>query len=278
MHLNVYTYHGPYILDYELGYENAQHRCPVLVTRTSQERYLRDRGVEAYSIGSLFANYRNYKRIEKSENSRGTLAFPSHSTELIDVVLDWDDYADALLALPDEFQPVGVCMYWKDMVKGAYRHFIDKGINVYCAGHYSDLDFVDNFYSIIRNFKYTTGNMVGSHAYYAVEMGIPYFLYGPSPCYNNFGGDPARKSGTYSIKDLEYGSIEHYFCRFPDEEVKLHNRTIEYTCEILGIGQQTPRSVVRNAILRSGLRYAAAASINCTTDILKRVYRKLSRL
>ena len=50
-----------------------------------------------------------------------------------------------------------------------------------------DYRFIERFYEIIRKFKYATSDIVGSYLYYAVEMGIPFFIYGEHPIFENKG-------------------------------------------------------------------------------------------
>jgi hypothetical protein len=57
----------------------------------------------------------------------------------------------------------------------------------------------------LRNFSYATSNLVGSYAYYTVEMGIPFFIYGNKQKYINHNDsnicigewDPYKESKSY---------------------------------------------------------------------------------
>lgn len=255
--LNVYTYHGINLRDYETGCETAfKTDVPVLVTRQSQEIYLRDREKKAFTVGSLFVNYRRQKKIERSPNAKGTLVFPSHSTEFIDVLMNWDEYAEQLCHLPTELQPVAVCMYWKDLLAGVHASFEKRGIKVFTAGHYADIDFVDNFYEILRNFKYSSGNTVGSHAFYSVEMGIPYFILGSEPNFYN-SGDPNRKMGEYSYNVLENKDITDSFPRYSSqiEDIRITPRLSNFVEKMLGIEGQTEKSQIRTEIIAAAKQH-----------------------
>lgn len=145
---------------------------------------------------SPFVFYRRRSNINKSENARGTLAFPVHTTDLIENDCDYEGYAKSLLVLPSEYQPVSVCIYHLDVRKGKHKIFEKYNIPVYTAGHIYDSEFVIRFYDILKNFAFTTSNHVGSYVFYAVEMGIPFFIYGNRPIMIN-KGDPNCPDGAY---------------------------------------------------------------------------------
>ena len=68
--------------------------------------------------------------------------------------------------------------YYYDVLQGHHAIFEQAGFEVVTNGYIGDFDFVEIFYDTIRRFRYTTSNHTGSYAYYSLEMGIPFFLYG----------------------------------------------------------------------------------------------------
>ncbi len=56
--------------------------------------------------------------------------------------------------------------------------FISKGYKVVTAGNPHDNTYTQKFYAILKNYKYTMSNLIGSYTFYSVEMGIPFSLYG----------------------------------------------------------------------------------------------------
>jgi FkbM family methyltransferase len=171
---------------------------PVFVTREAQQSILKNKYlIKSYVMGAPFVYCRWLNQIEQAPNAQGTIAFPSHSTHLIDTVFDWESYADTLLTLPAEFQPITVCLYWKDLLLDRQKPFADRGMTVVTAGHMIDPSFTVKFYNLMKKAKYTTSNLVGSFAYYSIEMNIPFFLYGERPMKNNFGGDLHCPPGLY---------------------------------------------------------------------------------
>ena len=93
-------------------------------------------------------------------------------------------------------QPVSVCLHYHDINKGLHKIFLDHNIEVLTVGHPFHPDFIDRFYNLLRNYKYVTSNEFGSYTYYAVEMEIPFFLYGnPAQFINK--GDENYEKGIY---------------------------------------------------------------------------------
>ena len=283
--LNVYTYHGINIRNFETGCEDAFFcKNPVLDTRKSQENYLTDRGVEAYTIGSLFVRYRRKHGIELADKARGTIVFPSHSTRLIKALLDWDCYADEVASLPKKYQPVSVCMYWQDLLHGHHKPFLKRGLKIYTAGYYLDVDFVDNFYEIVRNFRYSTGNTIGSNSFYLVELGIPYFLTGCLPKYQNHG-DPARILGEYYDGDQDgiNASAYKYFPRIGNDAQVISSDLLIYVNEMLGVNQETESKLMKEVLNESIIDNGKTNSLELTIQklsneavmVAKRVKNKL---
>ena len=153
-----------------------------------------------YCFVSPFVFCRKANGIEKSAEARGTIAFPAHTTIHLRDLADVGVYMAQLRSLPAEFQPVSICLHATDIGKGLHKEFLAAGFEVFTAGHVYDDAFSERFYSIIRNFKYSTSNHLGSYAYYCVEMGIPFFIYGQEPDYVNID-DSAVPLGKYSPYD-----------------------------------------------------------------------------
>jgi hypothetical protein len=140
-----------------------------------------------YCYYSPFVYFRKTNHINKSDDASGTIAFPSHGTVTLEDTSNIQDYINHLKGLPDQFQPVGVCLHMNEILKGSHIEYIEAGFDVFTAGHNFDDSFAERFYSIIKKFRYATSNIVGSYAYYCVEMEIPFFLSGEPPKYVNKG-------------------------------------------------------------------------------------------
>ena len=109
-----------------------------------------------------------------NDNRSGTVVFPVHSTHWISAQFDNETFADELRKLPDAMQPVVVCIYWKDYLKGSHEVYQRRGMQVISAGHMFDRDFLLRFYDICRQFKFAVGNAIGTHLFYAVNSGCSF--------------------------------------------------------------------------------------------------------
>lgn len=130
-------------------------------------------------LGSPFALYRRKANLLSKANASGTVAFPQHSSPNNRVEFDIESYCDALSALTDEYKPITVCLHYRDIDEwgGVFKK---RGFDVVTAGkgRQNALEFVKNFYSILSRHRYATSNDIGSYLFYAVDMGIPFFLMG----------------------------------------------------------------------------------------------------
>lgn len=195
--LCIYTDHGPPILDVPLRQEiesGAPYQfchSPTLV-----QKWRKRLKKEASVLYSPFIFCRRKRNFYKSRIAEGTLAFPAHTTANIDDNSDMEVYIKQLLKLPKRFQPVSVCLYYDDIKKNKHKIFQKYKIPIYTAGYYFDERFTERFYEILKNFKYATSNTAGSYLYYAVEMGIPFSIYGQKQKYVN-KNDSNLSTGEY---------------------------------------------------------------------------------
>ena len=191
---------GPYQHDTALPID-IDTESPVLLFHSPRylDEFKKQSAKTAYVLYSPFVFYRKKKRIKQSDTANGTLAFVAHSTPLIDDQSEIVDYINDLRHLPEEFQPVSAMIHYHDVNKGLHKVFLENGMPVYTAGNPHDYRFTERFYSIIRNFRYTTSNHPMSCLFYSIEMGIPHFLYGNKPVFVN-KGDENVTAGDYDAE------------------------------------------------------------------------------
>ena len=134
-------------------------------------------------IGSPFRLFRKLNHIRQKENARGTVVFPAHSTYGIKNHFEVDKYCKELKQLPEKFQPITICLFWHDFVDKSSDIYRQNGFRVVSAGRKFTigLNFVRNFYEILSSHKYSSSNEIGSHTFYAVDFGLPFFLLGRRP-------------------------------------------------------------------------------------------------
>jgi hypothetical protein len=141
-------------------------------------------------------HYRRSRKILPSAEARGALFFVAHSTPLIDDLTDWQVFINDLKKLPEVFHPIDICLHPVDVEKGLGKLFEEKGFKVLSADKVNSTRFLEHFYNNLKNYKYALSNLIGSYTFYAVEMGIPFSLYGEEPKYVN-KGDTNIEMGAY---------------------------------------------------------------------------------
>ncbi len=238
-------------------YSNAPE--PILIIREKRKQELEKLGKKSYVTGAVLPYCRKISNITKANNAKGTIAFPSHSTHYIDLVLDWEVYAKQLLTLPEYLQPITVCFYWKDLLSDSYKIFLDQGIKVVTAGHMVDPNFAINFYQLLSSTNYTTSNMIGSYTFYSIEMEIPFFLYGLEPQFNNWKNDPNSPPGIYSIQEQCNSNFERYqeimeqdklFQFQENEPIIIRDEAYKLCLEKLGYNDEINKNELRQVIYK----------------------------
>jgi hypothetical protein len=175
---------------------------------------------KAYILGSPFVHYRRLKQLERAPDAAGTVVFPLHSTLKEMNVFDRDAYCVSLKKLDPKFFPLKICLHEHDFALGLDSYYRDHGFDIVTAGIREEEGFVDNFYNILRHCNYATSNAFGSYLFYAVDMGIPFFIYGSQA--THCPESPPQK-------DTHYGAwIESLFATYPEVSItKQHRQAVE---------------------------------------------------
>jgi hypothetical protein len=169
-------------------------------------------------IGSIFPRYRRFKNIVQRPDAKGSLVFLSHSTPVSKVHSDWGKLIEQYRQLPERYHPLTFSIYYRDYLLGLHELFIKEGFDVVTAGHITDDTFVDTFYDTMSRFKYVIGNDMGSHLYYAVEMGIPFFFHGLKGKYEITKFDLGFEKTHFQHDDFErVGELYKLFTPTPEE-------------------------------------------------------------
>jgi len=177
-----YVEHGISFYD-KIFKEETENDAPLILKYSPRliDLYKKESIKPVYCIVNPYIHYRKKNKIAK-----GTLFFPGHSVSYIDDLTDWRYFISNLENIPEQFKPVDICLHPIDIRKGLGRMFSDKGYNVFSAGNEYCNKYAENFYNILKGYKYSMSNLLGSYAFYSVEMGIPFSLFGEEPiCYNN---------------------------------------------------------------------------------------------
>lgn len=209
--------------------------------------------IPAAIVGAPFVHYRKLRNLEKDINARGTIAFPAHSQPTIDAVFDIDAYCNLLKSLPSEFHPITICLHLHDMERKKDEIYKRHGFEVVTAGPIWVLgfEFVHKFYEILRNHKYATSNQIGSYSFYAVEMGIPFFILGEDAILENNGGEPLMPS-KFSYTDYPIGKFAATLFRGPTQVISEEQK--RFMEDELGIHDCLSGTELRELLIASNSR------------------------
>lgn len=276
--LHVYTDHGPGSYSSEVPKHEYEHDayCNLYHSAAMADRYKNTISKLSCVMLSPFVWYRRKNNIEQSPNAIGTLAFPAHTTPDIDLGSDMEEYIAELKKLPEEFQPVCVCMHMHDIAKGQHEIFIKHGIPVYTAGCAFDYRFAERFYDIMKNFKYTTSSMLGSYTFYSVEMGIPFSVYSAKPILVN-NSDPNIEKGEYKFQEDE--NYKNMCARFKGLNKEITQEQREFVEENLGIYTHVSRFEMAKILYMAYFKKGNLIkdSINALNGYRKFLKRKLTK-
>lgn len=248
--LNVYSEHGIGTPNIGLNEINNDAAFMFVFADDKLKNYKEKTNKPVYKILSPFVWYKKKNKIKQSPDAKGTLVFPVHSIPEEDTLLDWDKYIEQLKSLPEKMHPICACFHMHDINKEEkiYKKFMDAGISVYTAGNVFDVRFAQRFYDILKNFKYTSSNTIGSYAFYSVDFGIPFFIYGNEPSYKNVsnpyhGNENAGVGKIYNVSSYEeiYNRQQKFVISPFDEEITItkEQKTLADYC--LGINNHISR-------------------------------------
>ena len=146
-------------------------------SKRMQKAWTKHSKVPTVVIGAPFIHYRRMNKIVRSSSTRGTIAFPVHSSFNFKAVYNIDEYCKKIQGLSEEYKPVTICLGYHDILSPIRFQYEEYGFKVVSAGDPYDKNFVRNFYHLLKVNKYSTSNRFGSYVMYSVEMDIPFFLY-----------------------------------------------------------------------------------------------------
>jgi hypothetical protein len=169
------VWYDDYVWEIEVENPLPQIWCPIPHRQDSYRRIVGDTKTIVPSASPYLYVKELAKPYTPTADRRGTLAFPSHSTHYVTADADYDGLAATLAALPAEFQPVTVCLYWRDFNLGRAEPYLKRGLRVVSAGHIFDPRFLFRLHLLCSQHHYATGNDRGSHIVFSVSSGCSYF-------------------------------------------------------------------------------------------------------
>lgn len=191
--LNIKSQHGVCLWDEIPPSERVSRYKVILVFSRRWLKTWHEAKVGKLVLGlpNPFLLYKRKHNICRLPDVTGCVFFYAHSTIYDLSEVDNFSIIQTLRNIPSDFGECLIAMHYVDMLRGEYKAFLDAGFKVFCAGHYSDSQFVVRFYNMISRRRYALSNSIGSHYFYCVEHGLPFSYIGFSPEYRNIGYDSA---------------------------------------------------------------------------------------
>lgn len=124
---------------------------------------------------------------EKKRLGKNLLAFPMHSSVCCDTDFDPNKFISILEEERKHYDTVRVCLYWKDILRGSHKVYLEHGFECVCNGHINDMNFLRRQKALFEIADATISNGIGSHVGYSVFMEKPHKLIKDS--YHYKGGD-----------------------------------------------------------------------------------------
>ena len=182
----------------------------------------------------------NYSELSLSER-KGSIVFPSHSSALIGMECDFNEYADLLDRLPDEYKPITVCIYHLDRDKGLDQPFVEKGFEVVINGtNLYETNFLKNYVLNTQTKKYAFSNQMTSALLFASAMGLTSYFYGPS--FVTKSVDPNYQDVDYTKHHRQWESTYNKYFAFPNCDLEAQKKL---TAQELGMDKILSPSQMR---------------------------------
>lgn len=197
--------HGPSFCS-RLWATELKDPCRSILAISHQQRALYeqqspDKSVQVIGSPLLYvARWMESELKETRASARGTLVFPTHSTHHVTVEFDVAGFIRHLKSLPAEFQPVRVCLYWRDIQLGRHREYQAAGLDCVTAGHMFDPEFIPRLLRLLASHRHAIANKLGSAVYYAAACGLPVQLFEQPTQYT--GPNPAQLAELSPSLDL----------------------------------------------------------------------------
>jgi hypothetical protein len=188
------------------------------------------------------------KRIwgDPPSNRIGTLVYYAHSNgTTTPLYKDIDQYIYSLINLPSDYQPVVICVSFHDIQKNTHKKLRKYGIPIVTGGSTGAKDFVDRFYSLAYQFRYATSPNIGSHTFYVLEAGIPFFVFGDHPEYIYKGSDAVPDGLNYITNfcdEEEIARLERLRNLLSVRQKTVSNEQLALVNDYLGLNSNISRS------------------------------------
>ncbi len=236
---------------------------------------------KAYHVPHPWVFYRKKYWAKLPLNRSGTLVYFAHSNNTSTPSYEnLDEYMKSLAELPNKYKPICICLSFHDVEKGMHKKLRKYGYPIVTAGWTGAQDFIDRFYALLYQFRYATSPNIGSHTFYAIEAGVPFFLFGDKPKYYSKGSE-AIPDGLINFSD--YGdaddnrNLELLSSLLSERMDDVSQEQLSVVRKYLGMGSETKR-LSAGLIIWLTLFSNTHNVIRLYIDYLIRIFNKLNRI
>jgi hypothetical protein len=182
----------------------------------------------------------NESELQNLKNKWGNclLVFPTHSIPDLKVSFNKNLFCDEIDKIGINYDNVIICLYWKDVLSGESKFYLNRGYKVVTAGNMYDVNFLNRLKSIIFLSSYTMSNSIGTHVGYSLYLGKPFYL---------FNQDYKLESNKLNNEFMQYENLQkssstilvkQEFVRlFSKEEKKITKEQFKFADYIFGFSQ-----------------------------------------
>ncbi len=157
---------------------------------------------------------------------QGSIVFPSHSTFQIDMVCDFDHYAAQLAALPEQYHPITVCLYYTDHERGLAEPFLRHGFPVVTNGQtHLDDAFLWNFVQNVHGQRYIFSNQMSSSLLFGAAMNLTAHFWGPE--FQVFNPNKFWEQRDFNQYHRGWEATYREVFRFPDPDLAHQKQVVE---------------------------------------------------
>lgn len=128
---------------------------------------------KARTFTSPFAWYQKKYNVSVDNNAKGSLFFIHHTREGVEREHDKLKILNKIENLDSVFQPVTFCFYYLDVLKGLHKEYQELGYTIVTAGTKDNPNYIEEFYNLVKDYKYALTNSIGGHLLFSIKIGIP---------------------------------------------------------------------------------------------------------
>lgn len=135
-------------------------------------------GIRVEAYGAPFVYLHNQLGLAAAVDTKrsGSIVFTPHSSEAVKIDGKHRDISDFLEGLDEEYHPIDICMYYKDIEHGFHDEYLKKGFNIFALSNSrNEKNFLFNFIEKSNCKKYAFVGGFSTAALYCAYLGLPVF-------------------------------------------------------------------------------------------------------